>query len=303
MSAPTILIVGAPRCGTTSLSAYLSSHPRVFMSNPKEPHHFGADLPLPADRPYKDLDKYLRLFDAAGDRQAGEASVFSLYSRTAPGEILAVSPQARIIIMLRDPVDMVCSLHAHCLLGGYEDLPDLEQAHAAEEDRRHGLRMPRLCPFPLTLQYTFIGRYAEHVRRYLEIFGPERVKCVLFEDLRDQPEKTYHETLAFLGLEAAGAPDFKARNARLRWRSHRLAAFVLPVLDSVKRRNLPGRFGRPARGLLGLLFYVTMRLSLTKTHAAPPSPELKARLRERFREDVEQLAGLIGRDLSSWLRP
>jgi len=275
------------------------------MCKPKEPHHFGSDLPLPF-KPYADLQKYLRLFDAAGNRQAGEASVHYLYSRTAPHEILAVSPGARVIIMLRDPVEMVCSLHAHLLWGGYEDLPDLEQALAAEEDRRQGHRIPRLCVAPLMLQYTFVGRYAEHVRRYLELFGRERVKCVLFEDLTDQPERTYRETLVFLGLEPAGSPAFKPHNAQLQWRSRRIASVVLPALYSARRMSIlatKGFLGRSTRTLVHLLFYLPMRLNLTKGNLPYVSPELKQRLRGLFRDDVEELAGLLGRDLSSWQRP
>ncbi len=103
MPVPNFFIVGAPRCGTSSLFVYLSAHPDVFVCQPKEPHHFGADLDL-RPRPFPDRDAYLRLFDGgSGARQLGEASVLYLYSRTAPCEIRALSPDARAIVPQEDP--------------------------------------------------------------------------------------------------------------------------------------------------------------------------------------------------------
>ena len=91
----------------TSLTAYLDTHPRLFWSKPKEPHHFCTDLDIRL-RPYADRRKYLELFHRAGEnQQAGEASVMYLYSKAAPLGIRELSPSAKIIIMLRDPVEMV----------------------------------------------------------------------------------------------------------------------------------------------------------------------------------------------------
>src|SRR2546429_216975 len=112
---PTFFIVGAPRCGTSSLASYLDAHPRIFMSKPKEPHHFGRDLEIRV-RPYASRESYLRLFEGVDADHAGDASVLYLYSSTAPDEILALNPDARIIIMLRDPLEMIPSLHTRNLL-------------------------------------------------------------------------------------------------------------------------------------------------------------------------------------------
>jgi len=276
------------------------------MSEPKEPHHFGSDLDIRL-RPFADRRKYLELFHRAGEGQrAGEASVMYLYSETAPRQIQELSPSARIIVMLRDPVEMVSSLHAHNLMAGYEDLPDLEQALAAEEERRQGRRISATCFFPAMLQYRAIGKYAENVRRYLEVFGPDRVRCILIDDLKSDPRKTYLETLSFLGLEPAALPEFKAHNERQEWRNRRTGRVGLAsilFLYSVCS-HLPTRALRKAvRTTLGLPYYLLMRTNLTKAQASPLSPELRARLCETFREDVARLGGLLGRDLSTWLQP
>jgi len=307
MPIPTIFIVGAPRCGTTSLQGYLAAHPRVFMCDPKEPHHFGPDL-LVRWNPHAKREAYLQLFNRArDDQQAGEASPLYLYSKTAPHEIKAFSPSAKIIILLRDPVQMVQSLHEHSLFLLNEDLVDLEQALAAESDRRLGRRIPSYCNAPLVLQYTTLARYSEHVERYQEVFGRERVRCILFEDLKNDPERVYRETLAFLGLEPAGSPNFKAHNPGRRWRSQRLARLTLaPYFLGLHLcfRLPPGRARTAALTLLGLLFHLPLKANSDQAPRLSALPfELRSALRERFRDDIERLAGILGRDLSSWLQP
>lgn len=306
MAIPTFFIVGAPRCGTSSLYTYLTAHPRVFMSTPKEPHHFGSDLQF-RWRPYADRARYLALFAGArADQIAGEASVLYLYSKSAPREIQELSPSAKIIIMLRDPLEMVSSLHAHNLILLYEDLADIEQAIAAEDDRRLGRRMPLSCIPELSLQYTTLGKYAEHVQRYQETFGPDRVKCILFEELKGEPQRVYAETLAFLGLEPVGPPDFTAHNPRLRWRSQRVAWAMLAPYRYGQRLGfrLPTNLLRTSVLFpLALFFLLAAKLLVTPAASPPLPPGLRNALREVFKQDVERLARVLGRSLSAWLRP
>ena len=276
------------------------------MSKPKEPCHFGSDLDV-RWRPYADRRRYLQLFERARDgQQAGEASVFYLYSKTAAREIRQLSPSARIIIMLRDPVEMVCSWHAHALLLAQEDLPDLGQALAAEADRRQGRRISSTCFLPPALQYSVLGKYSEHVRRYQEVFGRDRVKCILFEDLKQDPEGTYRETLAFLGLPPARLPDFKAHNERQQWRSQQVGRAFMAALwrghslcDKLPTRILKNI----AFATLGIPLVLLAKVNVRKARRPDISADLRNTLRQEFREDVERLAGVLGRDLSSWLQP
>jgi hypothetical protein len=301
---PTFFIAGAPRCGTSSLAAYLDVHPRVFMSKPKEPHHFGADLEIRSR--IAERQAYLKLFEGAGDVQhAGEGSVLYMYSRSAPAEILDLSPAARVVIMLRDPLEMVPSLHAHNLLLNYEDLTDLGQALEAQADRRAGRRVPATCIPPLALQYVHLARFSEPVHRYREAFGPDRVRCILFDDLRREPEKVYAETLAFLGLPQTPPPELKVHNRGQRWRSQRAARLLLPAYAravGVASRVPTRLLQKSALWTVVGLFYPPLRLNLG---AAPPprlSRELRSALREQLRDDVERLSDLLARDLSAWLK-
>jgi hypothetical protein len=302
---PNIFIVGAPRCGTSSLYAYLSAHPGVFVPSVKEPHYFGSDLAI-RQRPAPDLERYLALFADAGARQSVDASVFYLYSRTAPAEILALSPSARILVLLRPAAEMIESHHAHNLLLGQEDILDLEEALAAEEDRVNGRRIPPRCTAPVTLRYSFLARFTDHVVRYREAFGAEGVKCVLLDDLRRNPERTYAEVLAFLGLEPAGGVDFRVHNERRRWRAPRLSRGVVRTIRAGQRvgEALPSR---RARELATLTARVALALwAQVAVAPAPPAPRrrpLPAALARSLGEDARRLGAVLRLDLSGWAPP
>jgi len=301
---PTFFIAGAPRCGTSSLAAYLDVHPRVFMSKPKEPHHFGADLEIRSR--IAERQAYLKLFEGAGDVQhAGEGSVLYMYSRSAPAEILDLSPAARVVIMLRDPLEMVPSLHAHNLLLNYEDLTDLGQALEAQADRRAGRRVPATCIPPLALQYVHLARFSEPVHRYREAFGPDRVRCILLEDLRREPERTYAEVLDFLDLPQSPPPELKVHNRGQRWRSQRAARLMLPAYARAGgvASRVPTRLLRTsALWMVVGLFYPPLKLNLGPARPPRLSRELRSALREELRDDVARLSDLLARDLSTWLK-
>jgi hypothetical protein len=305
MVIPTFFIVGAPRCGTSSLFAYLDAHPKVYACEPKEPYHFGSDIAL-SWRPFADRKDYLQLFEGARDDQmAGEATVLYLYSKTAPHEIKAFSPSAKIIIMLRDPVEVLRSYHALNLLLLNDDLTDVEQALAAEPDRRLGRRIPWTCETPFALQYSTIVSYTEHVQRYMQVFGRDRVRCILFDDFQREPDRVYSETLAFLGLEPRRSPTFTAYNQTRRWRSQRLAPFVaLPHRIGLRLCFcIPaGRARRLTIAAMNLALHLPTTALQDASRPSPMPPKLRSALRERFRDDVERLAQLLGRDLSSWVR-
>ncbi len=180
---PNFFIVGAPRCGTTALYTHLQQHPDVYMPYRKEPRYFGDDLPQRP--PYLDQRAYLRLFDAAVDAaRVGEATVWYLYSDSAAQQIRSFASDARIIIMLRRPVEMTYSLHGLFPFTTWEDLTDFGEAVDAEADRWQARRLPPNTWWPQALQYRWLADYAPHVERYLRLFGPERVKAIVYDDFR-----------------------------------------------------------------------------------------------------------------------
>jgi Sulfotransferase domain len=289
---PNFFIVGAPRCGTTAMYEFLRQHPDVFMPYRKEPVYFGADLHKRP--PYLDESGYLKLFAGShGERRLGEATVWYLYSKTAPHEIKAFAPDARIIIMLRNPVDMIHSLHQLWLSTANEDITDFEEALAAEDDRRQGRRLPAHVRRPEGLQYHALGRYTEHVERWLGVFGRDAVKNIIFDDFKADPAGVYREAAEFLGVDPTFQPDFAIVNANKGFRSERL-----------RRITSSGRFVASASRLPGPAAHA-LRRALTRVNMRPRartslSPELRRRLTREFAADIERLAHLLGRDLGAW---
>ena len=129
---PDVFIVGAPKCGTSAMDQYLAAHPEIYMAK-KEMHAFGSDLRFGPQFYRRDQEAYLAEFATRnGERRAGEASVWYLFSTQAAAEIHAFNPEARIIIMLREPAEMLYSLYYQFRFDGNEHLPTFEEALAAE---------------------------------------------------------------------------------------------------------------------------------------------------------------------------
>lgn len=282
MTRPNFFIVGAPRCGTASLYSYLKQHPGVWTSIVKEPCFFGSDLTV-QPHTVRDESLYLELFSGAGDRpRVGEASVWYLSSEKAPYEIRAYAPDAKIIIMLREPAQMAYSLYSLYSRTGNEDLPAFEEALAAEPERRQGRRIPSGAYFPEGLLYTHHARYAEKVERYFEVFGRENVHCILFDDFVRDTAGVYRKTLEVLGLE----PSFQAEL------DPRKASQVVRMLAVRQLRHA-------SEGVKQRL-----RLEEMKKHDGGPRQPLQAdtlaRLRELFADDVARLGKLLDRDLTAW---
>jgi len=300
---PDFFIVGAPKCGTTAMADYLAAHPEVFMAR-KEMHFFGADLRFGPQFFRRDLAAYLSEFDAwKGQRRAGEASVWYLFSTRAAAEIKAFSPEARIIIMLREPVEMLYSLYYYFLFDGNEPLPTFEQALAAEPDRLEGRRLCRQTYFAQGLAYRRVVRYTEQVRRYIEVFGRERVHVIIYDDFAADVFAAYRQALDFLGVESKGCnPGFDVVNPAKRVRSPALrAAIGDPLVRSAVlalRRWVP----RPVFAALQRID-ARVRQSNARVERRPPlEPELRARLKREFAPEVRRLSELLGRDLSHWSR-
>lgn len=291
MKKPDFFIVGAPRSGTTALYEYLRQHPQVFMPYRKEPMYFGADLFR--RQPILDEAGYLRLFAPAGDRVAGEASVWYLFSETAPAEIHAFNPEARIIIMLRDPVEMLYSLHSLLVSVAQEDLTVFADALAAERDRGAGQRIPAGTRWARRLQYRWLGKYPPHVRRYIEEFGTERVKVIIFDDFRANPAGVFADVLRFLGVAPGFQPDFNVVNANRGTGSMRLQRLINDERVQTALGRLPGRLYHViTRGLT--------RLNVRRQPRPPLDPSVASALRAELAESVSELEKLLGRDLSDW---
>jgi hypothetical protein len=296
MRRPDFFIVGAPKCGTTAMYSYLKQHPEVFMSEIKEPSFFGTDLHK--NYPWFRTEvEYLACFaEAANEKRAGEASTCYFYSKRAAQEIREFNPCASIIIMLRNPVDMIRSFHSQQLYQGDEDIADFEAALEAEEKRKRGLCLPATAGTLEGLFYRELAKVAEHVQRYVDIFGCENVHIILFDDLKRDTAMVYRETLSFLGVTADFQSELPIVNPNKQARSQTAQKFLVHPPSIVRR------FGCATmpRRLRQRLFVGLWRLNTRYGPRSAMTPELRRRLQGEFAPEVERLGKLLDRDLSYW---
>lgn len=294
-SKPNLFIVGAPKCGTTSLDRYLRAHLNIFLSQ-KEPHYFAADMPEPKRSVrVSDRSEYMDWFrEASNEKVVGETSPWYLYSEVAAERIHSFNPEARIVCLLRDPVDLILSLHQMNVTSGTETEVELPDALELEERRRKGNCIPDTAHLPWDLYYRDVVRFPEQLARFRSRFNDDQIHVLIFERFTDQTSDVYRELLQFLGVWADFQPDFEVHNER-----H-------PV------RNLGARrFLRRYTGLGRLLNQIPEEVrsfggdliswfSDTVQYERDPSQPVCERLRKELRPEVKRLDNMITKDLRTW---
>lgn len=300
---PNLFIVGAPKCGTTSVYEYLRGHHDIYFPHDdndyarvKEPNHLCPELDIGAKDAIRDRDAYLALYrGSAGARWRGDASTNYLFSEIAANAIRCLSPQARIIIMLRPPLDWMRSYHSELLRHRHEDIADFHDAVAASEDRSHGRRIPASTGVPRCLDYLAMARFTPQVQRYYDVFGRDAVKVILLEDLATSPARTFKQILEFLDVDTEYRPQFSVHNETPRHgRTERLlrAGYRHASVRTAIQHVVPSS---ARRRILALVRRAESR------HASEDPRDRQLRL--QCAADIGQLSALIDRDLDHWLNP
>src|SRR4051794_18131841 len=197
---PNFFLVGAAKAGTTSIYAYLSQHPAVFFPAIKEPHFFAqvrpaAELEFLIDA-ITDRDEYLRLFSKSnGCRIIGDASPSYLWHPEVPRRILSVAPDAKIAIVLRDPVERA---YSHYLMDYREGAQDRPFFTALLDDMNREKK-----GWGVSYLYYELGLYAQQVLRYVETFTWSNVRILFFEDLRRDAKAVLRQIAEFLSIDPA----------------------------------------------------------------------------------------------------
>lgn len=287
-------IVGAPKCGTTALQDYLAQAPDVFMPDGKEFHHFADDLLRPGD-PLLDRERYLAMFAGATPGQAvGETSVFHLLSAHAAANIQALAPKARIVVMVRNPFEVIPALHAQMTYDGDEPLQDLGAALDAEAERARGLRIPDEARFPAKLLYTRVVRFAEQIERFRARFADLHV--IVYDDFKRDTEKAFRDVMTFLGRDASFTPRLEVVNANKTVRNRTIQRILMDAKGPGARlaRIVPRRVRLAARDVL-------RRFNTVHVRRPPLDAALRARLFPTCATEIERLSDLLRRDLSHWL--
>jgi hypothetical protein len=299
---PNFLIISPGKSGTNALYHYLEQHPEIYMSPVKEPRFFTLEgrepdsFQGPGDQEVMsrgtvtNLEDYRALFaGVSGEKAIGEATVTYLHVPEAAGRIRHYVPEAKLVAVLRNPVERAYSAYLRKVSTGRER-SSFSEALEEEEERIQNNWAPGW-------QYRRIGFYHEHLTRYYELFEPEQIRVYLYEDLKEEPVGTTQSIFRFLGVDDTFVPDTSLKHdddASSVPRSYALNTFVGKPnpLKSVLKPFVPR----------GLRRRISAKLHESNLKGAPPMDEgVREELTEAYREDILKLEGLIGRDLSGWL--
>jgi hypothetical protein len=297
MKTPNFFIVGAPKCGTTSLYEWLRQHPDVFMPNKKEPLWFCEDVREQSKENNSEhhfdiwnQTDYQKLFAPAGNETAvGEASTWYLFSQVAAKNIQQFNPDAKIIIMLRDPVKQIVSSYQHGVRVGEETADSLKEALRLEDTRKDN---PPTGRFPCSYLYTKVPQYPKQIKRYQNLFPEENIHVILLDEIKERPRHVYENTLDFLGVESADfTPDFSRENTGALPRFRLLnKALKHPSSPVSKLANLlPRSSAKRIRDGLNKF--------LLRGKNDDVSQEFKARLKQRFRSVVDETQQIIEKNV------
>lgn len=314
-----IFIVGAPRCGTTTLAAFLKEHPRICYPLVKEPHFFlqhdTRGLDAAALRDLVEREYLARYYAQCSlDRDTGvDGSVSYLYAPAELVPVLSLWPDARFVIAVRDPMTMLPSLHARLKYTGDETIESFEDAWAAIPDRAAGRRIPRSCYEPRWLRYDEAGRFGSYVEAFFAHLGRERCFVSLFDDLVADPAGQYRAICAFAGIEPFAGTDFsprrESRGFRFGWLQRLLKrppTFARDYLAGKQFAQRERSLDDPAREDKVAEKFFSIRKRILRWNRIPlpkrPVPTwVQEQIRERLKPEIDHLAKLIGRDLSHWL--
>jgi Sulfotransferase family len=301
---PDFLVIGAPKAGTTALHTALSRHPGLFMSPVKEPKFFLTDGPPPTRgggpgdaQTYREhvwrREDYEALFrDAPAGCLRGESTPFYLYDRASQRRIRTLIPHARLIVILRDPVERAHSNWTHLWSAGLEPLGDFVRA-CAEEDRRAAAGW---APF---WHYTRLGRYGEQLDHLLTVFPAEQVFILRYRALVGDARRTLDDICGFLGVRQGIIDEVPRENVTAhpqRSLTH-LTVSKLVRAAAAASGHLPGRAGAS----------VTKPLEQFLQQKAGRRQPLTWGQRQAvlgyFERDILLLQDITQADFSDWLRP
>jgi len=296
---PNFFIIGAAKSGTTALYLYLKQHPSIFMCPMKEPKFFAnVNTPPrwdgPGDESYlrttvTKLATYTALFhEAAGEQAVGEASTQYLYVERAAHEIKRYVPRAKLIAILRNPADVAYAAFMHKRRENLEPLRDFARALGNEPKRVR----ENWSPFWF---YRQRGFYHEHLVRYYGLFPKEQIRVYLYDDFVARPVELLQDIFRFLCVDESFVPDMTYRpNVSGIPRSRALHSVLLKskpwsrVLEGSTRSRIIGR---------ALAWLKELNLAKPRMDS-----EVRRELLAGYREEIERLEELLGRDLSHWLK-
>ena len=299
-SKPNFFIVGQPKSGTSALFSFLKGHPDVCISSTKEPQYFCKDINsqyFHLSNQERTDENYLKLFAHCQKQKfLMEGSTAYLYSRVAAREIYKFNPDAKIVMMLREPVEFLFTYHMQMLRTSctFEEVEDFMTAVELEQARKSGQCVPGNCFDPQFLYYSDRVSYTEQIERYRAVFPADQLKIIIHDDFKKNNEGVYDEVVNFLGLDPAYRPQFKTINAKVGVRFRRLKQasdqWLFPVKQKI-RPHIPVAIYKAGRALYRRIFFKHNGLATLR-------PQDRVVLMRRYKDEVARLSICVGRDLT-----
>ena len=297
MIKPNFFIIGAPKCGTTSLINYLSQHKNVCISRPKEPHYFLTDLPK--YRQVKSKEAYEKCFDSFKKEHVriGEASTWYLFSKEAVGNILEYDADAKIVAMVRNPIELFESLYRQFLFGFEENASTIEEAWGLQDDRLKGRKIPKSCFEPVRLQYRDVCRLGAQLERVMGLVPKENLMIIEFDEFKHNTRKVYADVLTFLGLPGENKIDFPVHNKRKNHKSEKIAKFLItnPYFN---------KFVKITKRILNLksigLSSRILKLNVAESKRVKMKKKFHSELVDYFEVDMKKTETILGKNFPHW---
>jgi hypothetical protein len=303
MSMPDFLVIGAAKAGTTALHAALTGHPGLYLSAIKEPKFFLTDGPPPTkggpgdaltyrEHIWRRAD-YEALFDAAPPGTLrGEATPLYLYDRAAMRRIRETLPDARLIAILRDPVERAHSNWTHLWSAGLEPVGDFVRA-CDEEDRRIAAGWASFW------HYVALGRYGEQLEHLFTLFPREQVLVLRYRRMVDEPAKILDQICAFLGVEQGVLTEIPRHNVT----AHPEPTFTHRAVSMAQRAG--SVLGSLVPGLTAASVTSPLERFLQRRsrQRQPLSWQQRQELIPRFEQDIRLLEDVLGESFSDWVKP
>ena len=283
---PSLFIIGAMKAGTTALAHVLGEHSQIFMCDPKEPQYFIEETHF-GDKPYTH-DEYMSFFSNASENQiCAESSTWYLYDPKSAKLIHQFNPRARIIAILRHPIDRAFSHWQYLHRDGRCPHPNFEIALKEEQALLSAGNDIHRYP------YLAMGKYAKRLQPFFDIFPKKYIKIFIYDELKESPQKILceiedwlelpHEDLSISkGVNSSGIPKSRVLHQVLH-SNNLLRKAIKPLLPSANLRKA--------------IIHSLNKKNIQRTHL---NPSLRKRLTLEIEEDLQSLEKLTHLDLNRW---
>jgi hypothetical protein len=290
---PNFFLIGAPKCGTTTVADWLSQNDQCFFSEIKEPHYYADKYVAKYNKNFnqKNKEEYLKLFEKSTENHIaiGEGSTHYLREEKSLQKIYNDNPNAKIIVCLRNPVDMARSLHSHLVWWGREQYEDFEKGWKMQNIRKTGKKILPWAYNPETLQYAEMCKTGTQIQKLVNIFPKEQIIFITIDEIKNHPQKTYEEICSFLKINQNQIIQKNIKNVS-KIRKHHILNLILQAIASKKR-------------LPSVVAKIINKINNKNTTLKKPKKinETEREILTRFfSEEVKLIEKITKKDLNNW---